>query len=121
MRYLFLLYEGTRSTDAMADADRSSLQRYGAFTAEVRARGIFQAGEALEPVNTATTVRIRDGRTITTDGPFAETKELLGGFYLLDCHDLDEAIELAQRIPAAEHGSVEIRPIRELPADYGAQ
>src|ERR1019366_3996975 len=110
MRYLFLLYEGTRPTDAMAGDGRSSLQRYGAFTAEVRARGIFHAGEALEPVNTATTVRIRDGRTITTDGPFAETKEFLGGFYLLECHDLDEAIELAQRIPAVEHGSVEIRP-----------
>jgi len=121
MRYLLLLYETNRNADSMTADSGAELQRYGAFTAEVRARGVFQAGEALEPVNTATTVRIREGRTITTDGPFAETKEMLGGFYLLDCRDLDEAIELAQRIPAAEHGSVEIRPIWELPADYGAQ
>jgi hypothetical protein len=66
------------------------------------------------PTNTATTVRVRDGKILTTDGPFAETKEQLGGFYLLDCDDLDKAIEIAARIPGARHGSIEIRPVMEI-------
>ena len=118
MRYLLLIYEVERGTEASPEEAMASNARYGAFTADVRRRGIFQAGEALEPTNTATTVRVRDGRTITTDGPFAETKEFLGGFYLLECSDLDEAIDLAAKIPAVERGSIEIRPIWELPAEY---
>jgi hypothetical protein len=117
MRYLLLIYEVDRGAPSPEDAQRNS-ERYAAFTAEVRRRDLFRAGEALEPTNTATTVRVRDGRTVVTDGPFAETKEFLGGFYLLECNDLDEAIELAKRIPAVERGSIEIRPIWELPADY---
>src|SRR5438132_216973 len=119
MRYLLLLYEVERG-QASPDEAMASSMRYAAFTREVRERGLFKAGEALEPTNTATTVRVRDGRTLVTDGPFAETKEFLGGFYLLDCRDLDEAIELAKKIPAVERGSIEIRPIWELPADYAA-
>jgi hypothetical protein len=120
MRYLALIYEPERPPDAeidqaMLDAEMAA---YGAFTAEIRDRGIFVAGEALQPSSTATTVRIRDGRMEATDGPFAETKEVLGGFYLLACRDLDEAIGLAARIPAAKRGSIEIRPIWEFPADY---
>ncbi len=120
MRYLLLIYEveGTAERTAQERAEDSA--GYAAFTNEVRDRGLFQAGEALEPTNTATTVRIRDGKTLTSDGPFAETKEFLGGFYLLNCRDLDEAIELAARIPAARRGSIEIRPIWELPAEYGS-
>ncbi len=118
MRYLLLIYETERMDDPSQEAQAADLQRYAAFTQETRRRDAFQAGEALEPVSTATTVRIRDGRTVVTDGPFAETKEFLGGFYLLDCRDLDEAIELAKMIPAVERGSIEIRPIWELPAEY---
>jgi hypothetical protein len=77
----------------------------------VKERKLYVAGEALHPTTSATTVRVRDGKALTTDGPFAETKEQLGGFYLLDCKDLDEAIEYAAKIPGASHGSVEIRPI----------
>ena len=120
MRYLLLIYEVERNTEPTPEEAMANSARYAAFTADVRQRGLFRAGEALEPTNTATTVRVRDGRTITTDGPFAETKEFLGGFYLLECRDLDEAIELAAKIPAVERGSIEIRPIWELPADYAA-
>jgi hypothetical protein len=120
MRYLLLIYT-RESTEAVPDEVTQKEQAaYGEFTADIRARGIFQAGEALEPTSTATTVQVRDGRTITTDGPFAETKEALGGFYMVEVKDLDEAIELAARIPAALHGSIEVRPIMELPADYAA-
>jgi hypothetical protein len=120
MRYLLLIYT-PESTEAVPDEVTNEVSAaYGAFTADIRARGIFQAGEALEPTSTATTVQVRDGRTITTDGPFAETKEALGGFYMIDVKDLDEAIELAARIPGAQHGSIEVRPIMELPAGYAA-
>ena len=119
MRYLALIYEQERAPGAEVDpAMEGELAAYGAFTKEVRERGIFEAGEALQPSSTATTVRVRDGRTETTDGPFAETKEVLGGFYLLDCRDLDEAIELAAKIPAVERGAIEIRPVWELPGEY---
>jgi hypothetical protein len=120
MRYLLLLYEPERPPDAEIPPEvlKKELAAYAEFTADVRNRGLFQAGEALEPTATATSVRVRDGKTLTTDGPFAETKEALGGFYLLNCRDLDEAIELAARIPSATRGSVEVRPIWELPADY---
>jgi hypothetical protein len=118
MRYLLLIYT-PESMDAVPDEVRDAESAaYGAFTADIRARGVFQAGEALQPTATATTVRVSDGRTVTTDGPFAETKEALGGFYMIDVKDLDEAIEIAARIPGAKHGSIEVRPIWELPADY---
>jgi hypothetical protein len=84
---------------------------YAAFTNEVKEKKVYVTGEALQPTSTATTVRVRGGKTATTDGPFAETKEQLGGFYLLDCKNLDEAIEYAAKIPGASMGSVEIRPI----------
>ncbi len=118
MRYLLMIYEAEPTAPPSEEARQQQHARYGAFTREVHSRGIFRAGEALEPTSTATTVRIRDGRTVVTDGPFAETKEHLGGFYLLECRDLDEAIDLARRIPAVERGSIEIRPIWELPAEY---
>jgi hypothetical protein len=87
---------------------------YGAFTQDVQQRGLFQAGEAIQPTATATTVRVRNGERMVTDGPFAETKEQLGGFYLLNCKDLDEAIDLAAKIPGARYGSIEVRPVWEF-------
>jgi hypothetical protein len=118
MRYLLMIYEVDRGAAASQEEMDADLARYAAFTQETRRRDAFRAGEALEPTSTATTVRVRDGRAIVTDGPFAETKEFLGGFYLLECRDLDEAIELARMIPAVDRGSIEIRPIWELPAAY---
>jgi hypothetical protein len=118
MRYLLLIY--TEETDAAPPPDvaEASHIAYAEFTADIKRRGLFQAGEALTPTSTATTVRVVDGETVATDGPFAETKEALGGFYLIEARDLDEAIELAARIPAARFGCVEVRPIWELPAEY---
>jgi hypothetical protein len=122
MRYLMLIYGPEPAPDEVVPEEimQGEQSRYAAFTKDVRERSIMEAGEALEPTATATTVRVRDGQTLVTDGPFAETKEALGGFYLLSCRDLDEAVELAARIPAVERGSIEIRPIWELPADYGS-
>jgi hypothetical protein len=120
MQYLLLIYlqESSAPSAASDEEMATELADYGAFTAESRERGQFIAGEALEPTSTATSVRIRDGQTFVTDGPFAETKEALGGFYLLDCRDLDEAIEMAAKIPAARRGTIEIRPVWVLPPEY---
>ena len=115
MRYLLLIYTAEPSDAAPEDVMTDELAEYGEFTRWVNEKGYFKGGEALQPTSTATTVRVRDGRTITTDGPFAETKEALGGYYLVDCANLDEAIEAAGRIPGARHGSIEVRPIWEFP------
>jgi hypothetical protein len=87
------------------------MEEYNAFTKAIGDAGINLGGEALQPNPTATTVRVRDGRTITTDGPFAETKEGLGGFYILECKDLDEALAWATKCPGSRYGSVEVRPV----------
>jgi hypothetical protein len=118
MRYLLLIYTAETDEQPPDDVAAASHAAYGKFTADIKVRGLFQAGEALTPTSTATTVRVRDGETVTTDGPFAETKEALGGFYLIEARDLDEAIETAAKIPAAAEGSIEVRPIWELPAEY---
>lgn len=118
MRYLLLIYNEEPTEPVAEDIIGAEQQAYGAFTADIKARGIFQAGEALTPTSTATTVRVSNGETITTDGPFAETKEALGGFYLIEAGDLDAAIEIAAKIPGAKHGSIEVRPIWELPVGY---
>jgi hypothetical protein len=112
MEYVLMIYraEGDEPKPGSPEFDEQ-LQGYGALTQEVQQAGVHKGGEALADVATATTVRVRDGKTVTTDGPFAETKEQLGGFYLLDCKDLDQAIEYAAKIPAARFGSVEIRPV----------
>ena len=107
MQYAILIYD----SETEANPAQQDLELWGAFTQEVSENGLMRAGEALQPTATATTVRIRDGRTVTTDGPCAETKEQLGGFYILDCKDLDEAIEYAVKIPIAPWGSVEVRPV----------
>lgn len=112
MQYILLIYgDETIDANATEEENQAVMNEYFAFSGEVRDRGLFVAGEALHPTTAATTVRVRDGKTVTTDGPFAETREQLGGFYILNCKDLDEAIEMAAKIPGARHGSVEIRPI----------
>ena len=116
MRYLLLIYQAPATSEPSPEAMQEEMGRYSAFTQDSIARGYHLGGEALEASNTATTVRVRNGQTLTTDGPFAETKEELGGYYLLNCPDLDAAIEMAARIPAVERGSIEIRPIWEVPS-----
>ena len=116
MHYALLIYHDEAASPLPGTpAFDQQMADYNAFTNEVRERNLFQAGEALHPVATATTVRVRDRERLVTDGPFAETKEQLGGFYLLNCKDLDEAIEMAAKIPAARGGSIEVRPI----VDFG--
>ena len=112
MRYLLLIYSAQENAPQPNGTEfREMMEGYRVFTEDVQKRGLMQAGEALQPTSTATTVRVRNGERLVTDGPFAETKEQLGGFYLLNCKDLDEAIDLAGKIPGALHGSIEIRPI----------
>ena len=119
MRYLLLIYT-SEQLEASQDAMTAEFAAYDAFTNELRERGIYEAGEALRPTSTATTVRVRDGQTVTTDGPYVETKEALGGFYMVDANDLDDAIKLAAKIPGAKHGSIEIRPIFEFDPAQGS-
>ncbi|MDB4951127.1 MAG: YCII-related protein [Gemmatimonadetes bacterium] len=112
MRYLCLIYDEEKHLAEMTPADSGAFMgEYNAFTESIRQGGQYVAGEALHPVQTATTVRIRNGQLSTTDGPFAETKEQLGGFYLIDAHDLNEALQIAARIPSARTGSIEVRPV----------
>jgi hypothetical protein len=114
MRYLTLIY-GEERTEAPSESEgRQMMAEYGEYTQMIKDRGAMLGGEALEPSTAATTVRVRDGKVSTTDGPFAETKEQLGGYYLLDCKDLDEAIDLAAKIPGARWGAIEVRPILEF-------
>ena len=113
MQYLLLIYENEKVwADMGPDATARMFGEYMQFTKDVRESGHFIAGEALQTVTTATTVRTRDGKTTLTDGPFAETREQLGGFYLINAKDLDEATKIAARIPSARHGSIEIRPVQ---------
>ncbi|MEO8703893.1 MAG: YciI family protein [Kofleriaceae bacterium] len=114
MQYLLLIYQNESAWEAMPEADRNTaFAAYMKFTDDIKASGHFKAGEALQPVRTATTVRVRAGKTQTTDGPFAETREQLGGFYLIEAKDLDDATKVAARIPdaAIATGSIEIRPL----------
>ncbi|AZZ90675.1 MULTISPECIES: YciI family protein [unclassified Hahella] len=121
MKYLCLVYYDENIINAMTKSEWDSLNgECIAFGDEVRQSGHFVGGNALQPVETATTVRVRNGRVTTTDGPFAETKEQLAGFYMMEARDLNEAIQLAGRIPPARLGSIEIRPIRELQAPESA-
>ncbi len=115
MRYVLLIYESEAESARMTQEERAALmQAHSAFANEALRRGLLTGGEALQPTSTATTIRIRNGRTLITDGPFAETKEQLAGAYILNCKDLDEAIEMAAKIPDALFGSVEIRPVIEM-------
>jgi len=112
MQYLLLIYENEQNNAKMSKADGDKvMQEYFAFTKDIQDKKNYVAGEALQPIATATTVRVRDGKTVTTDGPFAETREQLGGYYLVEAKDLDEARSIAARIPAARTGSIEVRPV----------
>ena len=115
MRYALLIY----TPPAMGEPDPAELQgvmeAYNAFTKAAVDAGVMRGGEALEDAHTATTVRVREGRTLTTDGPYAETKEQFGGYYLIEAPNLDEAIAWAARIPGARLGAIEVRPIFEIP------
>jgi hypothetical protein len=110
MQYMCLIYDD-ESTDLPEDERNAVYAEYGTFTESIKDSGNYVAGDALQPTSTATTVRIRDGKTLVTDGPFAETKEQLGGYYLVEAKDVDEALKIAERIPSARYGSIEVRPV----------
>jgi len=115
MQYLCLIYEDEKAWQKMPTAESEKIiGEFHAYTETIRQSGHYAGGNALQPTHTATTVRVRQGKVATTDGPFAETKEQLGGYYLLKARDLNEAIQLASRIPGARFGSVEVRPIVEF-------
>lgn len=118
MQYLLLIYANENEYETLNPSQREGLLTdYTAFTKSIVQSGHFKAADRLRPVSTATSVRLRDGKPMITDGPFAETREQLGGYYLLDAKDLDEAIEIATRIPSVRYGTIEVRPIW-LPEDY---
>ena len=113
MQYMLLIYDNESSWATMSEADREAdYGKWMDFTQGIVKSGHFRAGDALEPTSTATTVTMKDGKVLTTDGPFAETKEQLGGYYLIEAKDLDEATAIAARIPSARDGSIEVRPIQ---------
>ncbi len=114
MRYLLLIYTNEAQDSQATPAEQETIMNaYWAFTKEVNEAGVNLGGEALQPISSATTVRVRNGKTLTTDGPFAETKEQLGGYYIVKAENLDEAIAWAAKIPGAQQGSIEVRPIVE--------
>jgi hypothetical protein len=115
MRYALLIYASEQDWASQTEEESQAVnQEYMAFTKDIIDRGLMKGGEALQPTSTATSVRVRNGDTLTTDGPFAETKEQLGGFYVVEAKDLDEAIEIAARIPDVRGGSIEVRPVMEV-------
>ena len=112
MQYLLMIYSNEAEYAKMdAATGKKVMGEYEAFTQSIVQSGNFKAGDRLQPPTTATTVRVRDGKTLTTDGPFAETREQLGGYYLVEAKDLDAALAIAARIPGARYGSIEVRPI----------
>lgn len=116
MKYLLLIYDNEAEWAGLSEAEHGQIfQEYMDYTADIHKNGNYIAGEALQPTATATSVRVRNAKTLTTDGPFAETREQLGGFYMVEAKDLDEAIALAARIPAARMGTIEVRPIMPTP------
>jgi hypothetical protein len=116
MKYLLLIYGSESNWAGLSEAEQGKIfQEYMDYSRRIKKSGNYLGGEALQPISTATTVRIRNGKTLTTDGPFAETREQLGGYYLVEAKDLDEAISLATGIPDARMGSIEVRPILPTP------
>jgi hypothetical protein len=115
MRYALLICtEEAQFAGVSPEEAAATTAEYMEWGEKMGARGVLQGGERLRPTNDATTVRVREGEVLTSDGPFAETKEQIGGFFLVDCKDLDEAIEVASQIPGARFGSIEVRPIWEM-------
>jgi hypothetical protein len=116
MRYLLLIYGDEMGWSSLSEEEQAvEMKTWNDYSAWLKESGWYLGGDALDPTTTATTVRVREGQTLTTDGPFAETKEQLGGYYMVECENLDQAIEAASRIPAAPYGSIEIRPVTEYP------
>jgi hypothetical protein len=117
MKYMLLIYHEEQGWDTLTEAERQKIySEYGKFTQEIMASGHHLGGYELHPISTATSVRVRNGEQLATDGPFAETKEQLGGYYLIEAKDLDEAIGIAARIPSARVGTIEVRPVSEAAA-----
>jgi hypothetical protein len=122
MKYLLTIYgDESRWANASPEDVQQVMAAYGAFGEAAQQAGVLVGGEGLQPSSTATTVRVRDNETLTTDGPFAETREQLGGYYLLDCRDLDDAIGWAARIPDANGGAIEVRPVMDYDAANAGQ
>ena len=117
MRYMLMIYTAPGTWEGMSEEERNStMGEYYDYTDSLENAGILWAGAPLESVDTATTVRVRDGERLTTDGPFAETREVLGGYYVIEVDTLDEALDHAARVPGARYGSVEVRPVVQVPA-----
>jgi hypothetical protein len=115
MRYTLLICTEEKLFESMTEQEGNEMMAaYGAFSEEMEKRGVLEGGARLYPTPSATSVRVRDGEVITSDGPFAETKEQVGGYFVVNCKDIDEAIEIASKIPGAAHGVVEVRPIWEM-------
>jgi len=120
--YTLLIYgDETEGADAPPELGKQVMDEYSAYGEWLAAKGIKRAGEALQDTNQATTVRVRDDGAMTTDGPFAETKEQLGGFYLIECDNLDDALEAARECPGSRYGSIEVRPVIDFSREEGAQ
>ena len=114
MKYLLLIHDEERAWGKLNDAEQQEIMRdYGEFTEQIKASGQYLGGFQLHPTSAATSVRVRNGQRLVTDGPFAETREQLGGYYLVEAKDLDEAIALAARVPSARMGTIEVRPVVE--------
>lgn len=115
MQYMLLIYGGEGAMDNATPQEREAeMGKWFAYTNDLRTAGVMVAGDALQATTSATSVRVRDGKTLTTDGPFAETKEALGGYYLLDTPSLDEALAWAAKCPGAFYGTIEVRPLMEF-------
>jgi hypothetical protein len=122
VQYLLLIYTDENAWQNMPDDERGKIvEEYFEFTSELRERGAYIGGNPLQPTTAATTVRVRDRESLVTDGPFAETKEQLGGYYLVEADSLDEALEYAAKIPGARYGSIEVRPVMPIPAEAEAR
>jgi len=121
MKYMLLIYHAESSWDELSEPERQKIYaEYRQFSEEIIASGHHRGGSELHPTSTATSVRVRDGKQLATDGPFSETKEQLGGYYLIEAANLDEAIAIAARIPSAAMGTIEVRPLSEMEAEAAA-
>jgi hypothetical protein len=121
MKYMLLIYDEEQGWGILGEADKQKMfGEYMQFTQQIKSGGQYVAGAQLHPTTAATSVRVRDGKQLVTDGPFAETREQLGGYYLIDAKDLDEAKAIAARIPSARLGTIEVRPVVEMPAQATA-
>jgi hypothetical protein len=115
MKYMLLIYNDEKGMGTLSEAERGQMfGEYGQFTKDITTSGHYKTGAPLQPSSTATSVRVREGKRVTTDGPFAETREQLGGYYLIEAKDLDEAIGIAARVPGARLGTIEVRPVMEM-------